>query len=113
MSISHWSGDRRLERYASLKYYNVEKQKSRFTLGLDAAENTHCIKKGSNKCGLELNFVQKSLQAHMSIYPQSGARGLERYLFFKYYNVEKWKSRFTLGLNVPKRCIASKKGSNK
>ncbi len=28
-----------------LKYHNVEKWKSRFTLGLDAAENTHRIKK--------------------------------------------------------------------
>ncbi len=45
MSISPQSGGRRFERYASLKYYNVEKGKSRFTLELDAAENTHCIKK--------------------------------------------------------------------
>ncbi len=45
MSISHRSGDRGLERYASLKYFNVEKQKSRFTLGLDAAKNTNHIKK--------------------------------------------------------------------
>ncbi len=42
MSISPQSEARVLERYP---YYNVEKPKSRFTLGLDAAENTHCIKK--------------------------------------------------------------------
>ncbi len=61
MSIYPHSEARGLERYASLKYYNVEKWKSRFTLGLDAAENTHRMKKkGSNKCCLELNFAQKN-----------------------------------------------------
>ncbi len=29
-----------------LKFYYVKKQGSRFTLGLDAAENTHYIQKG-------------------------------------------------------------------
>ncbi len=112
MSISPQIGARGLDRYPSLKY-NVEKRKSRFTLGINVAENKHRIqKKGSNKRCVELNFVQKSLRTHMSISPQSGARGLERYL---YYNVEKWKSRFTLGFDTVKNthCIASKKGSNK
>ncbi len=73
-------------------------------------------KKGSNKCCSELNFVQRSPRAHMSISPQSGAKGLQRYL---YYNVETQKSRFTLGLDavknthLPKIRITSKKGSNK
>ncbi len=62
-------------------------------LQANAAENMHRIKKSSNKGCSELNVVQKSLRAHMYIYPQSGARGLERYPSLKYYNVEKWKSR--------------------
>ncbi len=32
--------------------------------------------------------------------PRSGAKGLERFLCFKYYNVLKQRSTFTLGLNV-------------
>ncbi len=39
----------------------------------------------------KLNFVQKSQWAHMSISPRSEARGLERCLFLKYYNVLKWE----------------------
>ncbi len=45
MSISSKSGARGLEGYPSLEYYNVEKWKSRFTLGLDTAVNKHHIKK--------------------------------------------------------------------
>ncbi len=50
----------------------------------------------------ELNFVQKSPRAHMSIYPRSGARGLERLTWLKNFNVQKQKFRFTLGLNTAK-----------
>ncbi len=52
----------------------------------------------SNKSCSELNFVQKSQRVHMSISVRSGARGLERLPSFKYYNVQKLESRFTLGL---------------
>ncbi len=45
MSISPQSGAWGLKRYGSLKYYNVEKWKSRFTWGFDAAKNTYRIKK--------------------------------------------------------------------
>ncbi len=46
----------------------------------------------SNKSRWELNFVQKSQWAHMSISPKSGASWLERLPFLKYYNVLKWES---------------------
>ncbi len=41
MSISLGSGARGLQRLPSLKFYYVQKRKSRFSLGLDAAKNTH------------------------------------------------------------------------
>ncbi len=45
MSISPRSGAWALWRLPSLKYNNVPKRESRFTLGLDAAKNTRYIKK--------------------------------------------------------------------
>ncbi len=33
---------------------------------------------------------------------QIGARGLQRLMCSKYYNVEKWKRRFTCGLDAVK-----------
>ncbi len=45
MSISPWSGARGLERLASSNYYSEGKQKITFNLGLNAAKNTHGIKK--------------------------------------------------------------------
>ncbi len=45
MSISPMSGARGLQRLSSLKYYNVLKWEKRFTLKLDAAKNTHFLKK--------------------------------------------------------------------
>ncbi len=44
------SGTRELERLPFLKYYNALKQESRFTLGLNAAKNTHyiCSMRASN-----------------------------------------------------------------
>ncbi len=96
------------KRYPPLKYYNVEKWKNRFTLRLDAAENTHHIKKGSNECCSELNFVQKSPWAHMSNSLRVELRGwaVDRY---PYYNWEKWKSRFTLRLDAAENMYCIKK----
>ncbi len=34
--------------------------------------------------------------------PWSGARWLERMIYFKYYIVQKWESRFTFGQNATK-----------
>ncbi len=45
----------------------------------------------------------------MSISPWSGARGLQRLIFLKYYNTLKWESRFTLGLNTAKNMHYIKK----
>ncbi len=56
----------------------------------------------SNKSCSELNFLRKSQQVHTSISPRSVARGLQRLPFLRYYNVLKWGSRFTLGLNAAK-----------
>ncbi len=39
------SGAQELQRLTCLKYYNVLKWESRFTLGLNAAKNTDYIKK--------------------------------------------------------------------
>ncbi len=100
MSISHQSGSGGLKRYASLKSFNVQKWEIRFILGLDALKNTHPSGKGSNKCCLESNFEQKSPQAYMSIFPQSGATGPKKYPSLEHYNVEKkQKNRFPLGLD--------------
>ncbi len=48
-------------------------------------------KKGLNKSCLELNFVQKSPGAHMSIFLTSGAGEHQRSVHLKSYNVQKWK----------------------
>ncbi len=77
MSISPWSGGSGLERLASSKYYSVLKHEITFNLGLNAAKNTHRIKKASNKSYLKLNFVQKFCVCIIS--RRSGAMGLERF----------------------------------
>ncbi len=43
------------------------------------------ILKPSNKSWSSLNFVQKSLRGQMSIFPQNGAKGLENFIWLKYY----------------------------
>ncbi len=70
-------------------------------------------KNASNKNCLELNFLHKTQWNHMSLSSRSGARGLERLPWLKYYNVMKWESRFTLRLNTAQIFIISKKASNK
>ncbi len=50
-----------LERYASLKYYNVEKWESRFTLGLDTAKsNASHQKKFQIRDGEKIDFFDFS-----------------------------------------------------
>ncbi len=68
--------------------------------GLNAAKNTRSIEKASNKSCSESNFVQKSQWAHMSISPTSGAERLQRSVWLKSYNVQKWEIRFTLGFDT-------------
>ncbi len=67
-------------------------------------------KKDSNKRCSKLNFVKKTLQAHMSISPRSDARELERLIWLKYYFVLKWQNTFNLGLNAAKNTHKTKKG---
>ncbi len=50
----------------------------------------------------EINFVRKCLRAHVSICPQSGARGLERLIQLKYYVVLKRQITISLGFNAAK-----------
>ncbi len=45
MSISSWSEARAIERLIYLKYYFLLKRQNTFNLGLNAAKNTHQIKK--------------------------------------------------------------------
>ncbi len=48
----------------------------------------------------------------MTISPQSGARGLEKFIWLKYYNIQKWQITFTWGLNAVKiSLILKKKGT--
>ncbi len=66
-------------------------------------------KKGSSKSFLELNSLQKSHWAHMSISPWRGDRQLERFIWLKYYNVQKRQIIITLVLNVAKNTDFMKK----
>ncbi len=67
-------------------------------------------KKALNKSCSELNFVQRSPRAHMSISPMGGAMGLQRSVCLKCYNAQKREIRFTLGLNAAKNTHYMKKG---
>ncbi len=60
-------------------------------------------KKDSSKSCLELNSLQKSQWAHIFIsHHRSKAKGLERLLWLKYYNVHKRQITFTFELNTVK-----------
>ncbi len=67
-----------------LKYSIVLKLQITFNSWLNATKSTHYIEKASNKSCSELNFVQNSPWAHMSISPQNGARALERLIWLCY-----------------------------
>ncbi len=59
-------------------------------------------KTASSKSCLKLNFVQKSQRTHMSISPQSGAWGIERFTSLKNNDIQKPESRYSLGLDAAK-----------
>ncbi len=42
------------------------------------------------------------MSSYVVIFPRSGARVLQRLLPLKYYNVQKWESRYILGLDAAK-----------
>ncbi len=99
-SKSRVSGLQRLPRF---KYYNVLKWESRLNLEVDTAKNTDYIEKHFKQKLFRIKFLAKTQWAHMSISFRSGAKGLLRLTFLKYYSVLQWQSRFTLGLNAAKK----------
>ncbi len=104
MSISQQRGARELEKYHSLKYYNVEKWKNKFTLTLNVAKNTHCIKKRFIWILFGIEFrTKKSEIAYVYLPPQSGD-----------YDLVKRRITFTFGLNsAESNELHFKKTSNK
>ncbi len=84
-----------------LKYYNVSKWESRFTLELNAAKNKHYIQKCFKLKLWSLKLATKKSGANMLISMRSGAKG-SKDCPLKYYNVQKWESRFTFGLDAGK-----------
>ncbi len=100
MSIYPQRGARGLERLIWLKYNIVFKRGNTFISGLNAAKNTRRIYKSLKQKSVGINFVQKRQQVYMSIYPQRGARGLERLIWLKYYTER--QITFNLGLNYDK-----------
>ncbi len=56
-----------------------------------------------------LNSVQKIQWAHMSIFLQSRARGLERLTSLKHCNVQKWENRISLRLDDAKNTLYMRK----
>ncbi len=52
---------------------------SRFTLELNTDKSIDYIENSSIKSFSKLNFLQKPYRAHMSISPNSGAAGLQRF----------------------------------
>ncbi len=77
MSIYSTSGAKGLQRSVCLKAYYL--QKYEFTLGLHTAKNIQYVKKASNKGCSELNFMQKSMLAHLSL-PHEWSLGLQSLL---------------------------------
>ncbi len=71
--------------------------------GQNAAKNNDLLKKNAlNESFSEFNFLQKTQRTRVSISPWSGARGLQRSPFFKYFSALEWKKTFTLGLKATK-----------
>ncbi len=75
---------------------------SRFTLRLNSAKNTDHIKKRFKQKLCQIKFPMNNSVEELFLSPSRiGARGLQTLPFFK-YNVLKWETRFTLGLNAAK-----------
>ncbi len=70
--------------------------------------NAARIPKNQSNKSWALNFLQKSQETHMSISPRCGDRWLQRLVCLK-YNVLKWESGITLGLNTAKNTDDIKK----
>ncbi len=73
---NYWFFSGLLKRLPSFKYYNVQKQGSRFTLGSHAAKNTQYIKKFFKRKLLSIKLcTRKSVGAYVYL---PGARGHKR-----------------------------------
>ncbi len=85
---------------AMFEIYNVLKWESRFTLVLIAAKNIDYIKKLYDKKLLRITILTKnSLNAYL-LSTSGVEQGSLRLICLKYYNVLKWESRCTFGLNT-------------
>ncbi len=67
------------------------------------------LKNALNKSCSEFNFLQKTQWTNVSISLYSGARGLQRLPFLKYFNALEWECTFTLGLNATENAKDIKK----
>ncbi len=83
MSISFRSRAWGLEWSPSLKYYNVLKQESRFTLELNAAKIRVISKKASNKSCWALKFRTKELVVDYICLPQEWSLAAPKIHMFK------------------------------
>ncbi len=70
------------------------------------------LKKASNKNCSDLNFVKKSLRAHMSMSRTSGARGSKDQYVWNIIMYRNGKLDSLWGSMLPKICIISKNPSN-
>ncbi len=86
----------RLIKCSYFKYYNVLWRESKFTLGLNAAKNTYCIKTSFKwkLCGTQF-CTKKATSAYVCL-PHKQNQGLQRSVDLKSYNIQKQKIRFTL-----------------
>ncbi len=83
MYISLTSGPRGLQRTVCLKSYNVQKWEIRFTLGLNAAKNTHYIR---NKLQIKVFWsefrTKKSVRAYYVYLPYELGDTKDLMIFF-------------------------------
>ncbi len=84
MSISPRSGAMELKRLPCVKQYNILKQESRLTLGLNAARKTDYMKKIEVKVVENSTSYKKFVSAHVYL-NQSGAKKFKRLPCLKYY----------------------------
>ncbi len=89
MSISPNSGGQRLQRSVCSKSDNVQKWEMDSLWGSMLPKIRITSKKGLNKSSSELNLIQKSPQARMSISPTSGIGGLQRSVDLISHNIQK------------------------
>ncbi len=95
---------------AFLSGYNTYENVWNRSLEEFQSKNTNYIKKCFKDCS-ELNFLQNSHWAHMSISHRSRTRRLEILPCLKYYNALKWKNSL-YGWTLPKIPIITKNAKN-